>query len=155
MAVLQNFPQAPVFPTLPFSVQPAKHGSNLKKFKAGCCVYSAYSMNTDLWGAVIYRGMWVRNVWWAVENHCGWWRRVCKETEAANSTDVPTPPALILRGLVTLMKQTRKDFFPSSRLAFFSSATREHHCFFLKKKILPFPSITPQPAKHPSSVTPY
>lgn len=100
-------------------------------------------------GAVICGGMWVRNAWWAVQNHCGWWKRVCrkKKQHTRHTVDVPPLPAPTSppgTSHLTLVKETQKRiifplFLPSPflLLSYIRASTP-----FLEKNILNFPSIT-------------
>lgn len=93
--------------------------------------------------AVIYGGMWVRNVWWAAENRGGWWRRVCLPSLLLVSyidtlSSCPDP-----LGSCNFNETDSKGFFffPSLHLTFFFSATREHHYSTLEKKKKKNPSF--------------
>lgn len=73
-----------------------------------------------------------------------------RSSKTRDIQQIPPVPAPNLQALVTLMKQTRKDFPP-----IFLSPTREQNYYFFKN--IPFPFITSYQLgiDSPSSVTPY
>lgn len=90
--------------------------------------------------------MWVRNVWWAVENHCGWCKRFVENRSSKTRQTYSIYPSSCPDPLEScnFNESDLKELSPP--YLFF--ATREHHYFLFESIVFLTPLYAPLPARH-------